>query len=165
MLAEPHFDFREIAAELDRRGVRYLLFGGQAVRAYGSTRFTADYDLWFAPEHKADVLTFFEDLDYEISEDVTTWKPIVRVFAGTRDRVDAWFVRGMSNRDGVRLDFDELYARGQVIEDPVSSVRLRVPSIDDLIALKRMGEQVRPRDEEDIRFLLVVREAAGSEQT
>lgn len=35
---------------------------------------------------------------------------------------------------------------------------MRVPNVDDLIALKTMGERVRTKDEEDIHFLRVTKE-------
>lgn len=154
MQAEPEFDFRSIIFELNRRGIRYLVFGRQAMRALGSPVLTQDYDLWFDRERRVEVTSWFANgLDYELLHASVENPPIVKVIAGT-ERIDAWFVRGMVNRDGERLDFDELYARSLIVGD-LADLWFRVPSIDDMIALTRMGAQVRPKDEEDIAYLLV----------
>ena len=52
--------------------------------------------------------------------------------------------------DGGRVVFDEIWARRQEVA-LASDVAVALPSIEDLIATKRMGG--RPRDAEDIRML------------
>ena len=160
MRAEPTFDFRELVRGLDARGVRFLVFGRQAMRALGSPVFTQDYDLWFDPSARGVVLTYFDgDLGFDVLEPAAENAPVVKVHAGV-DKIDAWFVRGMVNREGQRLDFDGLYERSLLIGD-AGGLSFRVPSIDDLIALKRMGATVRPKDEEDIQYLLVRKHLAA----
>jgi hypothetical protein len=39
--------------------------------------------------------------------------------------------------------------------DFTGGLHIRVPAPDDMIALKRMGTVVRPKDEEDIQYLRV----------
>lgn len=72
-----------------------------------------------------------DELGLELSAEPEDPRPIVKAYAGA-DRLDA-----RATRAGRRVRLD-----------------LRIPSIDDLIALKKMraGEE---RDAEDIRYLLV----------
>lgn len=39
-------DFRDMLAELERHGVRYLVVGGLAVAVHGTPRYTKDLDVW-----------------------------------------------------------------------------------------------------------------------
>ena len=129
----------------------------QAMRALGSPVLTQDYDLWFDRKSRDSVLEYFGvELHYDLVHAPIESPPLVTVLAGT-ERIDAWFVRGMVNREQKRVDFDELFARSAKVGDP-EGVWFRVPSIDDMIALERMGVEVRPKDEEDIRYLQVRRE-------
>ncbi len=155
MQAEATLDFPALVRELTRRGVRFVLFGRQAVRLYGSDCSTKDWDLWLEPSRRRDVLTWLEDeLGFELSAPASSRRPVVTAWAGL-DRLDLWFVRAMRNRDGVDAVFDEVHARSTVLEDPDARLTLRIPSVDDLIILKRMAPTPRAKDDEDIRWLLV----------
>ena len=57
---EPQLDFPSLLTDLRERGVRFLVFGRQAMRALGSPVFTQDYDLWFESSSRDAVLGFFE---------------------------------------------------------------------------------------------------------
>lgn len=161
---EPAFDFATIVKALDERGVRFVLFGRQAMRALGAPVFTQDYDVWFDAAAREEVLAYFADeLGYELSHASIPRPPVVKVLAGA-DRIDAWFVRGMSNRDQTRIDYEDVWKRSLELEDPVSGLRLRVPSLDDMIALKKMAPVPRPKDEEDIRYLQVMKELAKRDE-
>jgi hypothetical protein len=129
--------------------------GGQAVRLYGSERVTQDYDLWFESSERRRVLSHLErDLGLELSagpDDLD--RPIVTARGGL-ERLDAFFVRGMTNRDGLHLDFEEVATRARTLRGS-QGVSIRVPDLDDLIALKRMRPVLKPEDETDLRYLLV----------
>ena len=160
MKADPSFDFAAIAAELNRRGIRWLLFGRQAVVLYGSPVSSADWDVWADPAQRGEVLEYFASLGYEVSAEVDDLAPIVKVRAGL-ERIDLFLMRAMVNREGQQIDFSTTLARAGVVTERFDrSDAIRVPAIDDLIALKKMGAAVRPKDEEDIRYLLV-RKAMG----
>jgi hypothetical protein len=61
-----------------------------------------------------------------------------------------------SNRDGEGLLFDDVYARSEEKSDPDKSLRVCIPCLDDLIALKKFDSPdplKRERNLEDIRFL------------
>ena len=152
---EPELDFERLVRWLHEQDIRYLLVGRQAVRLYGSPAFTADYDVWFDPAERERVLGWLEEsMGLELSaapEDRD--RPIVSAIGGP-DRVDAFFVRSMSNRNQERLEFDEVFACSVVFADPGTQFEIRVPCLDDLIALKKMRPP-NPKDDEDIRYLLV----------
>jgi hypothetical protein len=158
--ADPPFDFATIAADLNRLGIRWLLFGRQAVVLYGAPVSSADWDLWADPAQRAAILGYFKSLHYETSADATDVAPIVKIRAGL-DRIDLFLMRAMVNREGRQIDFDQTFARAGIVTERFDqSDAIRVPAIDDLIALKKMGAKVRPKDEEDIRYLQV-RQAMG----
>ena len=70
-------------------------------------------------------------------------------------QIDAWFVRGMSTRDGVRIDFEDVFAQSHVKQDPTGGARIRIPSMQHMIQLKQVAPKPRAKDEEDIAFLRV----------
>lgn len=155
MRADAPFDFPAILRTLHERGVRVIVFGRQAMRALGAPVFTQDYDLWFESAAREAVLTYFEEeLGYDLSHSPGSRAPVISVLTGT-DKIDAWFVRGMSNRERERIDYEGVWARSIELADPETGFRLRVPSLDDMIALKKVAPTPRDKDEEDIRYLLV----------
>lgn len=152
MKPEPPFDFATIARGLAARAIPYLLIGRQAVRLYGSTCFSVDFDLWMPSTHRAAVFAYLEDeLGYEASDARDGTRPIVHVHAGL-GQLDLIFARAIRNQDGVTLTFDEALARCTERRD--GDLVVRIPSIDDLIALKKV-RLPHARDEEDIQYLLV----------
>ena len=91
--------------------------------------------------------------DFELSSSPERTDPIVKVLVGA-ERLDLFFVRAMTNRVGITLAFDDVYARAEAQHDEVAGLaHVPVASIDDLIALKRMAPVARPKDEEAIRYL------------
>lgn len=154
MEPEATLEFDHLARELEAMGVEWLLIGGQAVRLYGGPRPSYDWDIWVNPRDRVRTLTWLRDgLGLELSAEPEEPRPIVKAYAGA-DRLDIFGVRSLTNLDGVTVTFADAHARSTVLRDPASRVQLRLPCIDDLIALKRMREG-QPRDEEDIRFLRV----------
>lgn len=152
MKAEPAFDFADVATGLNQRGIPFLLIGRQAVRLYGSTCFSVDFDLWLPSTHRLATFEYLEDtLGYEMSDDRRGVRPIVHVHAGL-GQIDLIFVRAIRNQEGQTLDFEGVYERS--VERRDSELVLRIPAIDDLIALKKV-RLPHPRDEEDIRYLEV----------
>lgn len=132
-----------------------MVIGGQAVNLHGVPMHTFDYDVWIAPEARREVLTFLaEDPELELSAGPDDPKPMVKVFAGP-ERMNLFFVRAMTNRDRVTLDFLDVLSRAEILSDRELAIeRLSIPAIDDLIALKRMAPTARAKDEDAIRYLL-----------
>lgn len=152
---ETTIDLLALIRGLNDRGVRFLVIGGQAVRLYGCPIFTHDTDLWIDAAARREVLRWLEgELGLDLSDGPDGQRPIVSATA-TIGRVDAFFVRSMTNAEGTRIEFEQAFARARVMEDP-EGARVLVPEIDDLIALKKMRVP-HARDEEHIRHLLVRR--------
>lgn len=156
MNVEESVDLVMLATQLNEWGVRYLVIGGQALILHGIPLLTADIDVWIDPAVREEVLDWFEnERGLEVPAQVPFPLPIVTIHAGF-ERIDLFFVRSMTNRDGLTLSFDDVIARRIVLADP-STGGIPIPSIDDLIALKRMGPKVRAKDEEGIRYLLALK--------
>jgi hypothetical protein len=156
---EPGIEFDAVARAFDARGVRWVLIGGQAVRLYGGPRVSYDYDVWVDPACRVEALTVLRDLGCELSAEPDDVQPIVSARAGA-DRIDVFAVRAMTNVEQTRIVFDAVWARARVERDEETRLDIRIPEIDDLIALKKMREG-DPRDAEDVRWLLV-RKRLGS---
>jgi hypothetical protein len=70
---------------------------------------------------------------------------------------DLFFHKGSSTIENERIEFEECYKNAILVEDPTRNIFFRVPSIDDLIRLKK----IRPpnvKDEQDIEYLLKIKQ-------
>lgn len=156
MQVEAALDFPRVLRGLDELLVRYVVIGGQAVLLHGIPLFSFDFDLWIEPGARSRVLDWLErglGLDVAKADDDGA-RPIVRAFAGM-ERLDLFFVRAMTNRDGVTLVFDDVYERAvDCADEGAGLAHVPVASVDDLILLKRMAPAPRAKDEEAIRALL-----------
>ena len=115
---------------------------------------TRDYDFWI---HGDDVAAFNAaasgfDLFPSHSPDEAHGKG--RYVLEKHEKVDVLVARAVFTVDGVKVAFDDVWARRRVIE--VSpGVESAIPSLDDLILTKRFS--ARPKDAEDIRMLEALR--------
>jgi hypothetical protein len=120
---------------------------------------TADYDFWISPEDRMKLLKFLEGEDFEVP-DTSEWeKSLITVYKGA-DKIDLMFYRQITNRELQRIRFDDCMRRAVIHEDQKSNFRVRVASIDDLIALKkieRRSELENLKDRADIRILEALR--------
>ncbi|MBI4689280.1 MAG: hypothetical protein HY754_03290 [Nitrospirae bacterium] len=150
------FDFEEIIGELNKQRIRYILVGGRAAVFYGSPRFTYDYDFWVHPEDKNKLFDLFEnEFGFEPSRGREEKRPIFVFYSDSGDKVDVFIARKITNKDGETISIDECLANSKEIREPKSDFFVRVPSIDDLIKLKKMGK--RPKDIEDIEYLETIK--------
>jgi len=148
--------FEEVVKTFNKKHIRYLLIGRQALLFYGAPLFTYDYDFWIHPEDKDTVFDYLEDtLGMEASRDRIEKRPIFAFHSDSADKIDVFIVRKITNKKGETLDIDECLIRSVEISQPDSDFHVRLPSIDDLIKLKKMGK--RPKDIEDIEYLETIK--------
>jgi hypothetical protein len=156
-----HFsrDIREFLFLLHRRGVRYLLVGGEAVIRHGYPRLTGDIDIFFeSTDRNTDllwkVLSEFWDGDVPglKHEKEIRRKGMVIQFGVPPNRMDL-----MGRIDGVKFG----PAWGRKITEKMTIAGNVVPvyyiGLEDLIRNKRAVD--RDRDRDDLRFLLKCRES------
>lgn len=148
-------DFRDLLEELGRAGAEVVLVGGWAVAFHGRPRATKDIDfvLRGGPENldrAARALGAF-GAPPSICDAVRSMGPRDVVYLGQPPlRVD--FLREISS-----VDTEELFRHSLEVE--LDGLRVRVASIDDLIANKRAVG--RPQDLVDAAFLERVRARAA----
>ena len=152
------FDEGEFFRRLGASGVRVLLIGRRALVAYGLPVLTADYDLWL---HADDVQALNEALrplgllPDRSAEDA---RARGRYVLENDEHVDVMVARGASTKDGVRVHFDDVWARRRTLQYDEHTA-IAVPCIDDLILTKRWA--MRDRDVADIRLLEALKAREG----
>jgi hypothetical protein len=150
------FEESEFFGAIARSGSRALLIGRRALIALGIPVVTADYDFWL---HIDDIAAFNAALDplgllpTHTAEEA---RARGRYVLQNDERVDVLVARSVPTVDGVRVAFDEVWARREALE-AAAGVAVAVPALDDLILTKRFGG--RPKDFEDIRLLEALRRA------
>ena len=153
MEPEKEVNLLDIIRQFNRLEIRYLIIGRRAVILYGGPVLTGDNDIWIHAADKKKVLSLLaEDLGFELTHAVDTKKPIVTGFSGMR-KYDLFFQRGATTIEKERVEFEECYRNSVLVEDPSKNISFRVPSIDDLIRLKKI-RQPNVKDEQDIAYLL-----------
>ncbi len=153
MKPEKEIKFLELVRVLNRHKIRYLIIGRRAVILYGGPVLTADHDLWVHPGDKRKALTLLaENLGFELSHSPYTKRPIVTGFSGTK-KYDLFFQRSVKNTENETIEFEGCYSNSVLREDVNEKVSFRIPSIDDLIRLKKLREP-NAKDQQDIEYLL-----------
>lgn len=156
MEPEIELDFFDIIRDLNRMGIRYLIIGRRAVVLYGAPVLTADYDFWIDLKDRAKVLGYFLKKGCSLSEPEESGKPIIQVYAGPK-KIDLFFHRGIKNIEGQLVEFESCYERATIKEDADEAISFPVPSIDDLIKMKKVRER-NVKDLQDIEYLLKAKE-------
>jgi len=160
MKATPQFDLIGFLRAVHGRGIRCLLIGRWAVAQHGAPVVTADYDFWVAPKDRVRLFRLLEELfDAELPPENQWKRPIVTAYVGP-DKIDCFSHGKTINEEGQELVFDEIYARSEEKKDPEDNLVVRVPSIDDLIAMKKFTPKDRAkqaRNLEDIRYLMTLK--------
>jgi len=155
MKADRDFDLIEFVRRLEKDKISYMLIGRWAVILYGAPLMTADFDFWISPNDKMKVLQYLDSEGYEVPPKEEWHNPLITVYSGA-DKIDLMFFRQITNRELLRIRFDDCLMRSTLHEDKKSNFKVRVPSIDDLISLKkidRKSEQEKIKDQTDIRIL------------
>jgi len=156
----PDFDLIRFLKAAAARRTRFLLIGRWAVAQHGAPVVTADYDFWVDPGHRQRFLELLADtFDAELPPREQWQQPLISAYVGP-DKVDYFSPRRLINEEGEELVFKEVYARSRRKHDAAAGLTFRIPSIDDLIALKKFtpGDPLkRARNLEDIRYLLTLK--------
>lgn len=152
MEPEKEVNFFDLIRKLNRQKIRYLIIGRRAVILYNGPVLTADHDLWIHPEDKRKTLFLLEKFDFELSHPPETRRPIVTGFSGMK-KYDLFFQRSIKNIENETIEFEVCYRNSTVKEDKTEKVSFRIPSIDDLIKLKKVRKP-NVKDEQDIEYLL-----------
>jgi hypothetical protein len=157
MEPEKEVSLLDVIREFNRLQIRYLIIGRRAVILYGGPVLTGDNDIWIhSADRKAALSLLKEKFSFELSHPIDTKRPIVTGFSGMK-KYDLFFHKGTSTIENEKVKFDECYKNAVLVEDPSRNIAFRLPSVDDLIRLKK----IRPpnvRDEQDIEYLLKVKQ-------
>ena len=153
MEPEREVNFIVLLRELNRQKIRYLIIGRRAVILYGGPVLTADNDLWIHPADKKKTLSLLlEKFGFDLSYPPDTKKPIVTGFSGMK-KYDLFFQKSVRNREEETIAFEECYENSIIKKDVGIRLSFRIPSIDDLIRLKKIRKP-NVKDEQDIEYLL-----------
>ena len=153
MEPEKELEFFDLIRKFERRNIRFLIIGRRALVLYGAPVLTADHDLWIHPDDKKKALSLLsEELGFELSHPPETRKPIVTGFSGFK-KYDLFFQRSVRNLEHETIDFEDCYRNSVVKDDPAEDLRFRIPSINDLIRLKKIRKP-NAKDQQDIEYLL-----------
>jgi len=150
-----------IVSALDESGARFVVVGGLAVVLHGHARLTADVDL---------VVDLSPGEAIKPVAALTRLGMVPRAPVAARDFADPEARRRWSEEEGMKvfslwdpraplrevdlfveppIPFEDLWARS--VEVTLAGRRVRVASLSDLIAMKRLAG--RPKDLEDIAAL------------
>jgi predicted nucleotidyltransferase len=154
-------DFSGIVKALHDSGVRYVLIGGLAMVAHGSSHVTVDIDLSYArdPENLSALSELLRanhsslreappDLPFILDE--RTLKSMSTLTLQT----DFGDVDLLAEPPGV-VSFDHLWNRSQIIT--LFGIDVHVASLDDLIAMKEAAN--RPKDRNHLLELRALKQA------
>ena len=148
------FDEALFFRAISESGLRALLIGRRALIALGIPVMTADYDFWI---HIDDIERFNAGaLPFELIPDRA---PLEARRSGryrlqNDELVDVLVARSVPGPDGP-LVFDDVWSRRNTLTSDDGGSNMCVPSLEDLIASKRIGS--RPKDAEDVRLLQQLR--------
>jgi hypothetical protein len=140
-------DYRDILQSLADEQAKFLLVGAYALAAHGYPRATMDIDIWVmpSPDNAEAVLRALRRFGAPTSEltvtDLQNGDTIFQIGVAPR-RID--IITGVSG-----LRFDEAFANS--VEIDIEGLKLRIPSVDDLIINKRASG--RTKDLADVEAL------------
>jgi hypothetical protein len=162
--------FEPIFQTLNKAGARYVVVGGLATVLHGYARLTADVDLAvdLAPEEATKVIRALVTMGFRSQVPVSPEEFVdqaVREKWRREKHMRAFSLVDPANPMRVvdlllkpEVPFGDLLARSQ--EVMLNTTKVRIASIDDLIALKRQAG--RPQDLMDIEQLEAIRRRKGA---
>jgi hypothetical protein len=153
MEPEKEVGLLDVIREFNRLEIRYLIIGRRAVILYGAPVLTGDNDIWIHTGDREKALSLLaKKFDFELSHPVETKRPIVTGFSGMK-KYDLFFQKSARNVENDTVEFEECYRNSVLVEDLAKRISFRVPSIDDLVRLKKLRKP-NAKDEQDIEYLL-----------
>ncbi|MCX5750827.1 MAG: hypothetical protein NT099_04055 [Candidatus Saganbacteria bacterium] len=137
---------------IHKKGVRYLLIGRQAVIAYGGPVQSMDYDIYIdgSEENTSKMLEIAREFDLYPSVAKEELKKHFKFKLENDISIDVFRAKAFSSAETGKISFEELYNRKTIAKDP-SGLEINLPSIEDLIALKKLRSY--PKDLQDIAYL------------
>lgn len=159
-MKETDFDERGFFSAVRGSGARALLIGRRALVVLGLPVLTGDYDFWVHPDDTGVFNATASPFGLVPSRTPEEARQRGRYVLENDERVDVLVARSVTTVDGIRVSFDDIWARRRAV-DVGDGATVALPSLDDLIATKRFA--ARPKDAEDVRLLegLRAREGAG----
>jgi predicted nucleotidyltransferase len=148
-------DIERLLRSLNAHSVRYVVIGATAFPVHGYARATLDIDVFIEPERgnavrmRAALGEFGYDVTDLSVEDLLSKKILIRQYILQTDIHP--FVAGVT--------FDEVWKNR--VESRIGETPAAFASLDDLIRMKRAA--ARPKDLEDLRVLLALKEKATRE--
>jgi hypothetical protein len=158
-------DLLRLVDHLDAEGLRYVLVGGMAVMIHGGTRITHDADIAIAFDldnrrRLVEALAPIHPRPMRLAPgaawiwDEKCIRPPWTIFMTDAGRLDL-----IIRLPGVDGGFEGLYERSEWRE--ADGVRLRLASIEDLLAMKAVAD--RDKDREDERQLRAIKKILSEE--
>ena len=148
------FDEVEFFRAIERSGARALLIGRRALVVLGLPVLTADYDFWVHIDDIALLNTAAEPFGLLPTRSPEEARARGRYVLENDEHVDVLVARSVPTVDAGRVVFEEIWTRRRAVT-LAAGVDLALPSLEDLIATKRIAP--RPKDLEDIRLLEALR--------
>ena len=140
-------DYKDMLQCLADENVKFILVGAYALAAHGYPRATMDIDIWVMPSR--------ENAGAVIRALRRFGAPVNNLTAADFQKDDTIFQIGVAPRrvniitGATGLEFDKAFANA--MEVIIEGIRVRIPSVDDLILNKRATG--RPKDLADIEAL------------
>lgn len=150
------FDEAVFFQAIEASGARVLLIGRRALIALGMPVLTADYDLWVHIDDIETLNAALAPLELYPNHDPAAARARGRYVLENGEHVDVLVARAQATKDGVRLAFDDAWARRRRCP---SSLAVWLPSLPDLILTKRWS--MRVHDIQDLEFLEALRKEDG----
>jgi len=135
-----------LAQAIEQHHGRAMLIGGAALFLYGKPQRSLDYDLWvrMANDELVEILTAH---GFEI--DANRAGRMVAYYEECK--FDFLLFKRAWNQDKELVEYDAIEANARTV--PLEHGKLLIPSIEDMIKLKKLGDDLRPKDLEDIAYL------------
>jgi predicted nucleotidyltransferase len=166
-MPQPAIDFKAILRLLDKAGIRYVVIGGVAMHLQGANNLTLDMDISYSRDREN---------TQALAAALTTQNARFRGMPPELPCViDAQTLRNTTNLtlettlgdfdllaspEGID-SFEALWERAAIMD--IEGMIVRVASIDDLIAMKRVAD--RPKDREHIMELEALKRLKADEES
>ncbi|MBI5537243.1 MAG: hypothetical protein HY898_31265 [Deltaproteobacteria bacterium] len=150
------FDEGEFFQALWSGGTRLLLIGRRALVALGLPVLTADYDLWVHADDIAMLNQSAAAFGLAANRTPEDARGVGRYVLENDEHVDVLVARSVPTQDGVRVEFEAVWARRMTLRYD-ERVDILVPCIDDLILTKQWA--LRDKDLADIKLLQALKAA------